>query len=163
MKRFITAVALIIASISAYAEDPILIFMDDPTARPTVESLEEDSQVKSNSSYDADLIYEKIGDDGTEPTFPGGEGALMRYVANHLRYPSLAQENGTQGKVIVMFVVTKTGTIGQVKVVRGVDSDLDKEAVRIAKSLPKFNPAKINGMPVNCWYTLPVTFKLQGM
>ena len=163
MNRFITAVALIIVSISAYAEDPNLIFMDDPTARPTVGSLEEYTKVKSSSSHDADFIYDEIGDDGTKPVFPGGHAALLKYVADHLRYPTLAQENGIQGKVTVMFVVTKTGSIGQVKVVSGVDSDLDKEAVRITKSLLKFTQAKVNGKAVDCWYTLPITFKLQGI
>ena len=74
----------------------------------------------------------------------------------------MAQENNVQGKVIVQFVVTKTGAIGEVKVVRSVDRDLDKEAIRVVKSLPKFIPGKMNGQAVNVWYTLPVTFKLQG-
>lgn len=96
------------------------------------------------------------------PTFPGGDAALMKYLSSHINYPTMAQENNIQGKVIVQFVVTKTGQVGEVKVVRSVDKDLDREAVRVCKSLPKFVPGRQNGQPVSVWYTLPVTFKLQG-
>ena len=96
------------------------------------------------------------------PTFPGGDAALMKYLSSHIQYPTMAQENNIQGKVIVQFVVTKTGAVGEVKVVRSVDKDLDREAVRVCKSLPKFVPGRQNGQPVSVWYTLPVTFKLQG-
>ncbi len=95
------------------------------------------------------------------PTFPGGDAALMKYLNSHLQYPTMAQENGVQGTVIVQFVVTKTGAVGEAKVARSVDRDLDKEAVRLCKSLPKFVPGRQNGQPVSVWYTLPVKFKLQ--
>ena len=97
------------------------------------------------------------------PTFPGGEAALLKYIADHIRYPAIAQENNVQGRVVVQFVVTKTGKVGEVKVVRSKDPDLDKEAVRVVKSLPNFIPGKMNGNAVNVWYTLPVNFKLQGV
>lgn len=96
------------------------------------------------------------------PTFPGGDAALMKFLSSHINYPTMAQENNIQGKVIVQFVVTKTGKVGEVKVVRSVDKDLDREAVRVCKSLPNFVPGRQNGQPVSVWYTLPVTFKLQG-
>lgn len=96
------------------------------------------------------------------PTFPGGPAALMKYLSSHIQYPTMAQENNIQGKVVVQFVVTKTGEVGEVKVVRSVDKDLDREAVRVCKSLPKFVPGRQNGQPVAVWYTLPVQFKLQG-
>ena len=95
-----------------------------------------------------------------EPQFPGGQTALLKYIADHIKYPTAAQENGIQGRVTVQFVVTKNGSVGQVRVVRGKDPDLDKEAVRVVKSLPKFTPGKMNGHPVNVWYTVPITFKL---
>ncbi len=98
-----------------------------------------------------------------KPQFPGGDAALLKYVAEHIRYPAMAQENNIQGRVVVQFVVTKTGSVGEVKVVRGKDPDLDKEAVRVVKSLPKFVPGKMNGHAVNVWYTLPIQFKLQGV
>lgn len=98
-----------------------------------------------------------------KPQFPGGEAALLKWVMEHIRYPAMAQENNIQGRVVVQFVVTKTGSVGEVKVVRGKDPDLDKEAVRVVKSLPKFVPGKMNGHAVNVWYTLPIQFKLQGV
>lgn len=97
------------------------------------------------------------------PQFPGGDAALMKYLSNNINYPQVAMENGVQGRVIVQFVVTKTGKVGEVKVIRSVDRDLDKEAVRLCKSLPQFIPGKMNGQAVNVWYTLPITFKLQGL
>ena len=98
------------------------------------------------------------------PSYPGGDAALMKYLSDHLRYPETAASNNIQGKVIVQFVVTKTGKIGEVKVARSVDKDLDREAVRVCKSLPAFSPGRnAVGDPVNVWYTLPVTFKLQDV
>ena len=96
------------------------------------------------------------------PQFPGGEAALMKYLQSHINYPPMAAENNVQGRVVVQFVVDKTGKVGEVKVVRSVDKDLDREAVRVCKSLPKFTPGRQNGQAVSVWYTLPVTFKLQG-
>ena len=97
------------------------------------------------------------------PQFPGGEAELIKYLSKNIKYPTMAMENNIQGRVVVQFVVTKTGSIGEVKVVRSVDRDLDREAIRVCKSLPKFTPGKMNGQAVNVWYTLPVNFKLQGV
>ena len=96
------------------------------------------------------------------PQFPGGDEALIKFLSSHINYPPMAAENNVQGRVVVAFVVDKTGKVGEVKVVRSVDKDLDKEAVRVCKSLPKFVPGRQNGIPVSVWFTLPVTFKLQG-
>ena len=96
------------------------------------------------------------------PQFPGGEAALMKFLSSHINYPPMAAENNVQGKVIVQFVVDKTGKVGEVKVVRNVDKDLDNEAIRVCKALPKFTPGRQNGRPVSVWYTLPIQFKLQG-
>ena len=96
------------------------------------------------------------------PQFPGGEAALMKYLQSHINYPPMAAEMNVQGKVIVQFVVDKTGKVGEVKVVRSVDKELDREAARVCKSLPKFTPGRQNGQAVSVWYTLPVNFKLQG-
>lgn len=96
------------------------------------------------------------------PQFPGGDAALMKYIASHMQYPPMAQDQGIQGKCIVQFVVTRTGSVGEVKVVRSLSPDCDNEAKRVVRSLPKFTPGKQNGQPVNVWYTLPVTFKLQN-
>lgn len=97
------------------------------------------------------------------PQFPGGENELLKWISNHIKYPTIAMENNVQGKVVIQFVVTRDGSIGEVKVARGKDPDLDKEAVRVVKTLPKFIPGKMNGQAVNVWYTLPINFKLQGV
>lgn len=97
------------------------------------------------------------------PQFPGGEAELMKYIHSHLKYPPVAMENNIQGRVTIQFVVTKTGKVGEVKVARAKDPDLDKEAMRVVKSLPDFIPGKMNGQAVNVWYTVPITFKLQGI
>lgn len=104
-----------------------------------------------------DKVFEAVEQ---PPLFPGGDAALLKWIAANLHYPQLAIENNVQGRVTVMFVVTKTGQVGEVKVVRGKDPDLDKEAVRVVKSLPKFQPGKQNGQAVNVWYTVPIAFKL---
>lgn len=95
------------------------------------------------------------------PAFPGGDVKMMEYLSSHINYPENAMKNNIQGRVLVQFVVTKTGKVDEVKVLRGVDPDLDAEVIRLVKSFPKFIPAKSNGQPVNCWFTLPITFKLQ--
>ena len=96
------------------------------------------------------------------PQFPGGDQALLKYLSSHINYPPMAAEKNVQGKVILQFVVEKDGRVGEVNVARSVDKDLDKEAVRVVKSLPKFTPGRQNGQAVRVWYTLPVQFKLQG-
>ena len=95
------------------------------------------------------------------PQFPGGEAELLKYVATHIKYPTMAAENNIQGRVVVKFVVKKDGNVGDVVVLRGKDPDLDREAVRVVKTLPKFIPGKMNGQAVSVWYTLPINFKLQ--
>lgn len=96
-----------------------------------------------------------------QPSFPGGQGALMAYLRDHINYPAVAQENGVQGRVVLQFVVEPNGSISGVKVVRGVDPSLDKEAVRVVKGMPNWIPGKQNGQAVRVRFTLPVQFKLQ--
>ena len=95
------------------------------------------------------------------PSFPGGQGALMSYLASNIKYPVVAQENGVQGRVIVSFVVERDGSISDVKVARSVDPSLDREAQRVVKSMPKWKPGKQNGSAVRVKYTVPVVFRLQ--
>lgn len=95
------------------------------------------------------------------PSFPGGQGALMQYLNNNIKYPIVAQENGVQGRVIVSFVVERDGSISDVKVARSVDPSLDREAQRVVKSMPRWSPGKQNGSTVRVKYTVPVVFRLQ--
>ena len=105
------------------------------------------------------------------PLFIGGDAALMAYVNRNIIYPKNALDNNIQGIVMVQFVVKKDGSIGEVKVASGVNEDLDKEAVRIIKSISEpnilgerkilFSPgSNVVGEPINVWYTLPIKFKL---
>jgi len=95
------------------------------------------------------------------PEFPGGEAALRAYIGNSIKYPVIAQENGVQGKVYVTFVVGKDGSVSDAKIARGVDPSLDKEAIRVVNTLPKWKPGKQRGKPVNVSYTVPINFQLQ--
>ncbi len=97
-----------------------------------------------------------------KPKFPGGISALKQFIANNTVYPIPAKENNIEGTVFIRFEVTKKGTIGKVSVInKTVDEILQNEALRVIKSLPKFKPGIQNGVPVNVWYSLPVTFKLR--
>ena len=95
------------------------------------------------------------------PSFPGGQAALMSYLSNNIKYPQIAMENGVQGRVVCTFVVERDGSITDIRVVRGVDPSLDKEAIRVLKSMPHWIPGKQNGSAVRVKFTVLVTFKLQ--
>ncbi len=94
-------------------------------------------------------------------SFPGGIGECMKWLGKNIKYPTISQENGVQGRVIVQFVVNRDGTIVDAKVVRGVDPYLDKEALRVVNMMPKWTPGKQRGKAVRCQFTLPVQFRLQ--
>ena len=94
--------------------------------------------------------------------FPGGQAEMMKWINANLRYPESAQLTDVQGRVIVKFVVEKDGSIGAATIAKSVDSDLDREALRIVKKMPRWHPAKNNGQAVRSYYTIPVTFKLQN-
>ncbi len=91
----------------------------------------------------------------------GGMAGLMQYLSKNIKYPTIAQENGTQGRVVVQFVVNRDGSIVDAKVMRGVDPYLDKEALRVINSMPKWKPGKQRGKAVRCRFTVPVMFRLQ--
>ncbi len=95
------------------------------------------------------------------PRFPGGEMAMMQYLAKNIKYPEEAMKTGAQGRVIVKFVVSSTGKISDITIERGVSPELDAEAIRVVGGMPDFTPGKIDGKPVSVWYVLPVSFKLQ--
>jgi protein TonB len=95
------------------------------------------------------------------PEFPGGEMALRQFIANAIKYPVIAQENGIQGKVYVSFVVGKDGQVSGAKIIRGVDPSLDKEAIRVVNSLPRWKPGKQQGKTVRVSFSVPISFVLQ--
>ena len=95
------------------------------------------------------------------PQFPGGEKELLSYIAKNLHYPTVAAENGVQGKVFIRFVVSALGIVEGVEVIRSLDPYCDKEAMRVVAALPQWIPGKQNGRNVPVYYTLPIIFKLQ--
>jgi len=95
------------------------------------------------------------------PMFPGGELELLKYIMAHTIYPEVAKENNIQGRVIIRFCVTAKGGVNQVSVLKGVDPELDKEAIRVVTALPPFKPGKQGGKPVPVWYMVPITFTLK--
>lgn len=95
------------------------------------------------------------------PSFPGGEMEMQKFIAENLKYPVVAQESGIQGRVTIRFVVTKTGAISDVTVIRGIDPSCDREAVRVVKTMPKWIPGKQNGLNVPVYFTLPIVFRLK--
>ena len=109
----------------------------------------------------AEIVAEPIADFAeVEPAFPGGEGAMMQWIQEHIEYPQLAVEMGEQGIVYVQFVVNKDGSIEQVKIMRGVSDALDDEAVKVVKKMPKWTPGEQAGKKVRCRFTLPIHFRL---
>lgn len=95
------------------------------------------------------------------PTFPGGDQALLEYMAKNTKYPPLARENGLSGIVVVTFVVDERGNINNVQVLRGIGGGCDEEAIRVVKSMPAWKPGKQRGMPVRVQYNLPFRFTLR--
>ncbi len=105
-----------------------------------------------------DNVYEAIVD--VRPTFPGGDEKLMEWISQHIVYPPGCWESHIQGRVIIRFLIKADGSVGEAEIIRGVYPELDKEALRVVKSLPKFNPATLNGKAVEYWFTLPIIFRL---
>ena len=149
--------------------DVLTIIDDDATAEETnFASLEETGEDVVIKHIPVTVDEEVVVEDDIfvvveeNPQFPnGGTAGLLQYLGKNIKYPTIPQENGTQGRVTVQFVVNKDGSIVDVKVIRGVDPYLYKEAVRVISTMPKWIPGKQRGVPVRCKFTVPVTFKLQ--
>lgn len=127
---------------------------DDKTAITAVMQVSEEKEEEKEDTPVFFIVEEM-------PDFPGGQLALRKFIAQAIKYPVIAQENGIQGKVFVNFVVAKDGTVTNAKIARGVDPSLDKEALRVVNSLPKWKPGKQGGKPVRVSYTVPINFVLQ--
>ncbi len=96
-----------------------------------------------------------------KPEFPGGQKALLAYLAKEVDYPVIAQDNGIQGTVYLSFVISKTGNVKDVKIIRGVDSSLNKEALRVVSSMPNWKPGKQRNKPVDVSFQVPIRFSLR--
>ena len=117
---------------------------------PPVVKVEEEEE----SSQQIFMVVEEM------PEFPGGQAALMSFIAKSIKYPVVAQENGIQGRVTCSFVVNKDGSIVDAEVIRGIDPSLDKEALRVINTMHKWKPGKQRGKPVRVKFTVPINFRL---
>lgn len=140
-------------------------------------TLEEEVEFQSTEDEQKDAVIINYGDGDGEgevyaedeifavveemPSFPGGDAALMSYISKSIKYPSIAQENGIQGRVICTFVINRDGKVTNAEVIRSVDPSLDKEALRVINNMPAWKPGKQRGKPVRVKYTLPIVFRLQ--
>ena len=144
---------------------------EDNTARGVVNQEGSDDADKFQAVQEAVIVKEPEPEKPKEDEifvaveqqaeFPGGMAALMKWLSNNIRYPEAAQQNDVQGRVIVKFIVEKDGSESQAQIVKGVDKDLDKEALRVVNKMPKWQAGKNNGVAVRSYFTLPVQFRLQ--
>ena len=144
-----------------------------PPPPEVIEIVEDEVEIENeieieDTESDEEEAIEIIEEDDEEifmvvenmPKFPGGDLGLMKYIQKNVKYPPIAKEYNITGKVYISFVVDKSGSVTNVKVVRGVDKNLDAEAVRVIKSLPKYKPGKQRGKPVRVMFTVPINFTL---
>ena len=117
--------------------------------------------IEVNGSNHFELENHSIGIPEIGPEFPGGMDALSQYLNRNIRYPSCALENNIQGRVVLKFIVRVDGSISNIEIVKSLDPECDKEAIRVVSSMPKWKPGKLNGKPVSCHFTCPVIFRLQ--
>jgi protein TonB len=132
-------------------EDDVVI--EDEIEIEDTES-DEDLEIVEEDDEEIFMVVENM------PEFPGGDLGLMKYIQKNVKYPPIAKEYNITGKVYISFVVDRSGSVTNVKVVRGVDKNLDAEAVRVIKSLPKYKPGKQRGKPVRVMFTVPINFTL---
>ena len=144
-----------------------------PPPPEIIEIVEDDVEIEDeieieDTESDEDVEIEIEEEDDEEffmvvenmPEFPGGDLGLMRYIQKNVKYPAIAKEYNITGKVYVSFIVDKKGSVTNVKIVRGVDKNLDAEAMRVVKSLPKYKPGKQRGKSVRVMFTIPINFTL---
>ena len=144
-------------TLRALAVVPVIALALLASANPKTEAA-----VKANAPQ-GDVRQSKVYNSVEQmPEFPGGIEEMMKFLQMNIQYPANAAKNKVEGRVILQFVVEKDGQIGEVKVARSVDPELDAEAVRVVKSMPDFIPGRQDGKPVAVWYTIPISFKLQG-
>lgn len=148
---------LVIVDDNTEIEDELEIEDTEATDKTAITAVMQVAEEKEEEKEEAAVFFivEEM------PDFPGGQLALRKFIAQAIKYPVIAQENGIQGKVFVNFVANKDGSVTGAKIARGVDPALDKEALRVVNSLPKWKPGKQGGKPVRVSYTVPINFVLQ--
>lgn len=141
--------------------NPDGVILEDLFFQLQSDSLKYDELVNWNPNEES--VYNEVNEIDKvdeKPSFPGGESAMKSYLNSNVKYPDVAQENGVQGRVIVESIIEKDGSMSDVKVIRSVDPSLDREALRVVKAMPKWNPGKLKGIPVRVKNEVPVVFRL---
>lgn len=157
-------VSRVVPAVKAQAAEPLPVVTAAPaTAAEPVQAVA-DAQPKADAPEAVvpdgdDKVYDIVEQ---QPEFPGGPSAMAKWLGDNIKYPAEAAKNGIEGRVIVRFVIGSDGTVGNVEIVRGVDPQLDAEAVRVINAMPKWTPGKQDGKPVAVRYTIPVTFRTDG-
>jgi len=144
-----------------------------PPPPEVIEIIEDDEEIENEAEVedtesDEDVEIEIEEEDDEEffmvvenmPEFPGGDLGLMKYIQKNVKYPAIAKEYNITGKVYVSFIVDRSGSVTNVKIVRGVDKNLDTEAMRVVKSLPKYKPGRQRGENIRVMFTIPINFTL---
>lgn len=136
----------------------VQLYSDGTINRPQAQSAAPQSSTKTSQIVSSPVftVVEKM------PEYPGGQAALLKYLASDVKYPKIAMDNGIQGRVVASFVVEKDGSIRDVEIVKGVDPSLDQEAIRVIALMPNWIPGQQRGQNVAVKYTVPVTFSLTG-
>ena len=146
-------------TLRALAVVPVIALALLAFANPKTETADELVVV----AYEQDNVSQDVYNSVEQmPEFPGGTVEMMKFLQQNIQYPANAAKNNVEGRVILQFVVEKDGQIGDVKIARSVDPELDAEALRVVKSMPNFIPGRQDGKPVAVWYTIPISFKLQS-
>lgn len=152
----VTDILMVVDDTKDVADTPILTTEDTPDSPQnncyTPPAVVDDEETDDNEIF---IVVEN------KPEFPGGDGALLKFINQSIKYPVIAQENGIQGRVVCSFVINRDGSVVDVEVLKGIDPSLDKEAIRVVSNMPKWEPGKQRGKPVRVKFTVPITFRLQ--
>ena len=152
-KTIIVVIIILVAAILIYRA-----VKQNDTSETVQKSKIEKIQSTISSTPDSAGVYDVIE---KMPEYPGGEQALIEFLSNNIKYPVTAQDKGIQGRVIIGFIIDKEGKVKQATVLRGVDAELDKEALRVVNLLENWVPGEQKGEKVSVRYTLPISFRLQ--
>ncbi|WP_421763721.1 energy transducer TonB [Ekhidna sp.] len=152
VKKQVVSAAAIIKEVEkltqVISEEPIKSIDDD------IDDIIFDQPMKVDIPDDPFIVVEDM------PEFPGGENALLSFIAKNIKYPKRAARMGIEGRVTATFIIDRDGAITDIKIIRGIGAGCDEEAIRVLKLLPKFSPGKQRGVPVKVQMQLPVNFKL---
>lgn len=127
---------------------------------------ESENRVEAKAAMTTDMEESASGDPvftvvEVMPEYPGGDAELLKFISSNVKYPASSKEKGEQGRVICSFIVNKDGSVSDYKIVRSISAELDAEAIRVLKMMPRWTPGKQNGKSVAVKYTVPVTFRLK--